>query len=113
MLLCLGLFTFLGQFRCPTNQTASIPLFSQAIIYLNSYLEEPILAEDENVIKFWINYTKCDALRQIALKYLSVPATPSVPSERVDSTASNIITERRARLTSDNIKKLILNINNN
>lgn len=94
------------QFRNPATNQSSIPLFSQAIVHLNSYLEEPILAEDQDVIKFWINYTKCDALRQIALKYLSVPAT-SVPSERVHSTAGNIITERRARLTPDNIKKLI------
>ncbi|KMQ89719.1 zinc finger bed domain-containing protein 1-like protein [Lasius niger] len=75
-----------------SQAAASIPLFSQAIIHLNSYLEEPILAEDEDVIKFWISYIKCDALREIALKYLSVPTT-SKPSKRVHSIAKNTITD--------------------
>lgn len=97
----------MNQFRSPTlSASYDISLLSQAIIHLNSYLKEPIIAEDEDVIQFWMNYTKCDALKKIALKYLCVPAT-AVPSERVHSTAGNTISDRRARLTSDNAKKLI------
>lgn len=57
-----GVFTFLNQFRNPALPTShNISLLSQAIIHFNSYLEEPIIAEDEDIIKFWNNYTKCDA----------------------------------------------------
>lgn len=64
------------------------------------------MPEDTNVLQFWLNYTKCDALKKVALKYLIIPAT-SVPSERVNSTAGNTITDKRSRLRPEMAEKLI------
>lgn len=46
------------------------------------------------------------ALKDIALKYLSIIAT-SVPSERLFSRAGNIITENRNRITSEHLQYLL------
>jgi hypothetical protein len=62
--------------------------------------------EDVNVIEFWEKYTDCKELREIALMYLTIPAT-SVPAEQVHSTAGNIITDKRNRLTAEMAEKLI------
>ena len=42
----------------------------------------------------------------LAKKFLCITAT-SVPSERLFSAAGNLVAEKRSRLTSENIDKLI------
>ena len=43
---------------------------------------------------------------KVSKKFLCITAT-SVPSERLFSAAVNLVAEKRSRLTSDNIDKLI------
>lgn len=85
----------------------TIPGTSQAIVHLNTYLEEKILTNDtEDIIKYWTEYTACEALKNIALKYLIVPVS-STPSERVNSTAGNVITGKQASLNPEMAEKLV------
>ena len=100
-----GKFSFLSQFRHKKKSNPSEKT-SQAIVHLNSFLSSDIVDEEENVIEFWEKYTDCKELREIALMYLTIPAT-SVPAEQVHSTAGNIITDKRNRLTAEMAEKLI------
>ena len=101
-------YAFLNQVRKSSpSLSTTIPSTAQATVHLTAYMEEPVLPDDNaDVIKYWYQYTACDALKNIALEYLIVPAT-SVPSERVNSTAGNTISEKRSRLTPDMAEKLV------
>ncbi|CAH1114768.1 unnamed protein product [Psylliodes chrysocephalus] len=78
---------------------------SSAIIEVREYLEKPPISRSENPIEYWKNY-QCNYLKQIAFKYLAVPAT-SVPSERVFSKAGLVMTDRRNRIKPKNLDCLI------
>lgn len=109
-----SLFSFLAQYRTATpteTSTSTSNTYSQAIGHLNAYLAEPIAEEKANVIDFWSTYEKCDSLKQIALKYMVVPAT-SVPAERIHSIGGNLISDKRSRLDPALAEKLIM-INQN
>ncbi|XP_055534808.1 E3 SUMO-protein ligase ZBED1-like isoform X2 [Wyeomyia smithii] len=101
-----GEYTFLDEVRTRTYTDSTIHTTAQAIVHLNNYMEEPLLGEQDDVLAYWTNYKACDPLRDIALRYLIVPAS-SVPSERVNSTAGNTITDKRARLSPSLAERLI------
>ena len=101
-------YEFLNEVRKSSpNLSTTIPSTVQAIVHLTAYMEEPVSPDDNaDVIKYWYQYTVCDALKNIALKYLVIPVT-SVPSERVNSIAVNTISEKLSRLTPDMAEKLV------
>lgn len=74
---------------------------------LNCYKEESVLPLNANPLKWWSEKaTKYPILSKLACAYLCVQAT-SVASERVFSTAGDIVSAQRASLTSDNVNTLI------
>lgn len=93
-----SLLDFLDQSPPSTNST------SDAIIDIRQYVEKPVLPQSEDPIKYWTeNQNK---LKNIALKYLCIPAT-STPAERIFSKAGQLITDRRNRLNADHIDALL------
>ena len=79
---------------------------------LHSYLQDtrdPDLAStyDGNALHFWdTKKIKYPALHHLALRVLAIPAS-SAPVERVFSRGGLIMRPHRARLSSDNLAKLI------
>ena len=62
---------------------------------------------DDNPFKWWKeNEGKFPHLAKAAQRYLSVPGT-SVPSERVFSTAGDIVSACRSRLAPENVDMLV------
>ena len=57
-------------------------------------------------VQWWKENASCfPAILKVAQKYLAIPAT-SVPSERVFSTAGNIVNHKRSCLVPDNVNML-------
>lgn len=79
----------------------------QATNEVNAYFNEPVIGLDSNPLKWWMNNGyKYPMLSNIAKYYLTVPGT-SVPSERVFSTAGDIVTSQRSCLNPEDVDKLI------
>lgn len=74
-----------------------------AVIEINLYLDHPRINFQEDLISFWKNYKECE-LRQLALKYLTIPAT-LVPSKRMGSAGNLTINERRTMLTPEHVNE--------
>nr|KAG5685994.1 hypothetical protein BaRGS_028327 [Batillaria attramentaria] len=61
----------------------------------------------ENPLSWWrVNEARFPLLARMAKMYLAIPAT-SVPSERVFSTAGDILTSQRASLKPEHVDKLL------
>ena len=106
----------------PTRPTAMSSLFGD--IYMTSvqqpkseqdicelevsqYKKEPSINATENPLTWWRqNSERYPSLAILAKKYLCIPAT-SVPSERVFSTAGDIVTAQRSQLKSEHVDRLI------
>jgi len=70
-------------------------------------LEEPLCLKNKQPLLWWKERESLYRyLTLLAKKFLSITAT-SVPSEQLFSTADNLVSEKRSRLTSNNIDKLI------
>lgn len=70
---------------------------------IHMYFSEQAIPKEENPLKWWKeNEVRFPTLALLAKKYLSVPAT-SIPSERLFSVAGNIVTKKRASLTSEHV----------
>ena len=80
---------------------------------MNRYFLEPKLERDRNPLEWWTNTGKqtYPNLFQLAMKYLVVPAT-SVPSERVFSTAGEVLSKKRNRLGNENATMIIMTHSN-
>ena len=71
------------------------------------FVRVPQLHHDEDALVWWrVNEPRFPTIAKIAKSYLCCPAT-SVPSERIFSTAGNVITNKRCSLTPDNADMLI------
>lgn len=74
---------------------------------VDRYLSDERLAISKNPLEWWLNhqyvYPHCALL---AKKLLGIPTT-SVPSERVFSTAGNIVTKKRSSLSPANVDRLV------
>ncbi|KAK2557045.1 E3 SUMO-protein ligase ZBED1 [Acropora cervicornis] len=106
----------------PTRPTAMSSLFGD--IYMTSvqqpkseqdiceaevsqYKKELSINATENPLTWWRqNNERYPSLAILAKKYLCIPAT-SVPSERVFSTAGDIVTAQRSQLKSEHVDRLI------
>lgn len=99
------LTTAMGNFWKKKNAKTSSPIKDEFQHYLN-VLELPALEEYDPFLWWATNKNQYPVLHQIAMKYLSIPAT-SVPSERLFSDAKNLVTSQRTRLDSFLINQLM------
>ena len=95
---------YLSDIVKPSIQTGQSITAKNEIEFMH-YVSEPANREDPLV--WWKRMEPVfPNLSKLAKKYLCVPAS-SVPSERVFSTAGNLINKRRASLAPDNVDMLI------
>lgn len=74
---------------------------------LKNYRAEPLLPLNSCPLIWWqANQDKYPLLAVVARYMLAIPAT-SVPSERVFSTAGDVVTSQRSTLNSDNVDILV------
>ncbi|EXX53591.1 hypothetical protein RirG_242470 [Rhizophagus irregularis DAOM 197198w] len=95
----------MGNFWKKKNAKITAPIKDEFQHYLN-VTELPALEEYDSFSWWFTNKNQYPILHQIAMKYLSIPAT-SVPSERLFSDAKNLITPQRTRLNSFLINQLM------
>ena len=82
-------------------------LQEQCELEVAEYKKEPPISATENPLVWWRNNcSKYPYLSLLAKKYLCIPAT-SVPSERVFSTAGDIVTAQRSQLKPEHVDMLI------
>ncbi|CAH1997203.1 unnamed protein product [Acanthoscelides obtectus] len=100
------------EFDLSTSTIEKSSPLATAIAEIRMYLEEPNISRTENPLLWWKSRKLLyPTLAPLAKKYLSMVAT-SVPSERVFLKAGQLITERRNRLKSKHVEKLMfLNYN--
>ncbi|KAG9261302.1 zinc finger BED domain-containing protein 4-like [Astyanax mexicanus] len=81
---------------------------TQAVVtQMQMFLKEPTIGEADSPFQYWANHhARFPLLAAVATKFLSAPST-SVESERLFSTASNIVDEKRNRLTAERAEMLI------
>ena len=76
-------------------------------------LEDPLSLDSKNPLLWWkereVNYK---FLSILAKRFLCITST-SVPSERLFSSAGNLLSERRSRLSPENVEKLLFLYENN
>lgn len=72
---------------------------------IESYRREPRIAYEEDPVKYWKSSTT-KYLPRLAMKYLVVQGT-SVPSERIFSTAGDIVSAQRSCLKEESVSALI------
>lgn len=71
------------------------------------YLSEPSISHNHCPFSWWKNNAeKFSRFVPLARKYLAIPAT-STSSERVFSTAGNIVSNKRCNLHPENVDKLV------
>ena len=93
---------FLFQTNCDIN-----PEPKTYVEELESYLEEPEIESTRNPLHWWReNEERFPRIAKVARKYLAVPAS-SIASERVFSTAGNIMNKKRCSLSSKHLNILI------
>lgn len=77
------------------------------VIQMQMYLKEPTASEMDSPFQYRANnHARFPHLAAIAVKFLSAPST-SVESERLFSTTSNIVDEKRNRLAAEKAEMLI------
>lgn len=85
---------------------------SRAIAEVGRYVEEPLLDRHENPLNWWREQGYNFPYLQKFVRKHFCPIVTSVPCERIFSRAGQILNDRRTRLSSDKVKKLVfLNYN--
>lgn len=76
---------------------------------VNEYLQTELLGRSEDPLLWWstLGSQLYPAVATVAQRYLSIPATQA-SSERVFSTAANIVTTRREHLLPEHVEQLVL-----
>ena len=86
---------------CPEPATTSVR------VEVQTYFSEPTILRSDNPLLYWkVNQPRLPSLAFTAARFLCAPST-SVESERLFSTASNIIDEKRSRLTAEKAEMFI------
>lgn len=87
-------------------------LSGEEISEIDKYMREDTIAKSASPFLWWKeNQNKYPMLCQLARKYLTIPAT-SVPSERIFSSAGDLVRAKRSCLSSKNINMLLFIYNN-
>lgn len=74
---------------------------------IDNYSKESVISKDSCPLEWWKrNAYRYPELCKFARSYLCIPAT-STPSERVFSTAGNIVSAKRSCLLPENVNKLV------
>jgi uncharacterized membrane protein len=80
---------------------------SAAITEVQRYVEESILGRQQDPLLWWIKHQHSyPTLSKLVVRKFNMLAT-SVPCERVFSKAGNVVSERRSRLSSQHVEKLL------
>ena len=96
---------WLDDFLKPPNSNTTATNVDSVEFEFMHYSNEPCCRTP--VLEWWKQKEQVfPILSQLARKYLCVPAS-SVPSERIFSTAGNIVNPKRARLNAENVDMLI------
>lgn len=83
------------------------PHVSDLSAQFEAYLSEPQLGHNLDALKWWKDHeSKFPRVAELAKKYMCIPAS-SASSERVFSTAGNIITAKRSSLLPENVSTLV------
>lgn len=90
------------------QQTATTTTIAEKIkLQLESYLSLLPIAMNENPCLWWAkNRDNFNLLVPVVRCYLGIPAS-EVASERVFSSAGNVVTERRHRLAQEHVEELV------
>ncbi|XP_059085101.1 zinc finger BED domain-containing protein 4-like [Tigriopus californicus] len=92
-----------------TEMKDSYSSSNQATNELHLYLTEvPRISRQSDPLNWWVKVSKerFPHIYQVGIKYLAIPAT-SVPSERLFSSAGDILREKRSNLGDDIVTSLI------
>ncbi|MGH0166028.1 UNVERIFIED_CONTAM: hypothetical protein FKN15_061466, partial [Acipenser sinensis] len=101
---------FGDTYTCGQEETKNCEI--QLMQEMACYVKETPLSADSNPLEWWKKSgLKYPHLAQLAKKYLCVPGT-SVRSERVFSTAGNIVNKKRAALDPEQVDRLVFLANN-
>ncbi|KAH7977826.1 hypothetical protein HPB49_003703 [Dermacentor silvarum] len=83
------------------------PRVSDLSAQFDAHLSEPQLGHNLDALKWWKdNESKFPLVAELVKKYMCIPAS-SASSERVFSTAGNIITAKRSCLLPENVSSLV------
>ena len=101
--------TALSHLLCdvyPENEPQKVITLEVIESELAMYRGEANLSIDESPLQWWKTREKnYPTLSKLARKYIAVPAT-SVKSEEIFSTAGNVLTDKRNRLTPEHVNML-------
>lgn len=102
-----SLSSYFKKPSAPTGQGTSKPSRASIDLELSMYLQTPDLDSEKDPLQWWrqreLNFP---LVAKLAKKYLCIPATSS-PSERVFSTAGNIVTCKRSCLKPETVDQLV------
>lgn len=83
------------------------PVYTRAVEEIQHYRSVPGIKLEENPLTWWRQHQESfPLLAKLAKSYLAIQGT-SVPSERVFSTAGDIVSAQRAALSPENVDMLI------
>jgi len=100
-----GLAAFLENVDCPVMNNVTDEALNQ--IELEKYVSLPFISLDADPLQWWkLYHSQLPTVSLLAMKYLCIPGT-SVPSERIFSSAGNIITDHRSLLSPGHAEELI------
>lgn len=91
----------------PRNGVPGGPVDASANILSSHYLQETDAVRNDDPLKYWFAQPESNVLRQIALRHLMVSPT-SVPVERLFSSAGNVVSPLRTRLTTDHVNETLV-----
>ena len=90
-----------------TSSTALQGETSEISTMVDAYLAEPLLSRHANALDYWSKKKALwPFLSILARKFLTPPCT-SVPSERLFSSAGNVVTDKRNRLAAEKVEMLL------
>lgn len=96
----------LDKIRMEHEEGSGAASTSSTAVQLHSYFTEETIPSIDDPYKYWaVNHQRLPGLAAAAFRYLSAPCT-SVESERLFSTVSTILDEKRNRLTAEKAEML-------